>query len=186
MPSENKVAFAIECSNPDATNASNAHHNTTSFAASDFVRAAIHSARQTSMLQRTARQNSCGPVAASFAAVTDATSLAPGPPLNVPPALTNAANAIEPAMLPTSDAAHTARSSRTRTLDAATPCSITITLPVNSSAPANTTSVSATPNTAPWTSLAIGDAASTSGPVTETSSTTATPTKAPASAEAAR
>jgi len=56
-----------------------------------------------------------------------------------------------------------------------------IVLPVNSSAPAKTTRISATPNTAPWMSLLNGDAAETSGAPTLIRSTTATPTYAPAS-----
>src|SRR5207253_9041645 len=48
-------------------------------------------------------------------------------------------------------------------------------------APAKTTRVRATPNTAPCISLLKGDAAVTSGAPTLISSTTATPTYAPAS-----
>ncbi len=56
------------------------------------------------------------------------------------------------------------------------PCAITMTFPVNSSAPAKTTRVSATPKTAPWTSLVIGEPAAASGAETLTRSPTAIPT----------
>lgn len=63
---------------------------------------------------------------------------------------------------------------------------ITIMLPVTSSPPANTTKVSATPNTAPMASFASGEPAATRGAPTLSSSTTAMPTKAPANAAANR
>ena len=140
-----------------------------------MVRAAIHSARQTSALHSTARQNSWGPDSASLAVTIDATSSAAGP-LMVPPAWTIAASAIEPTMLPTSDATSTAATLAGVVVARHQPCSITITLPVNSSAPANTTSVRAMPNTAPCTSLAAPEPRPTSGALTEISRTTAMPT----------
>ena len=69
------VTLAIECSKPEAMKASSAHQSTMSLAASDRVRAAIQRARQTRALHSTARQNSCGPEAASLAAVIVATSV---------------------------------------------------------------------------------------------------------------
>src|SRR3954463_8211775 len=127
-PRANMVALAMECSKPEATKASRAHASTTSLAVSDRVLAAIQRARQTSMLHSTDRQNSWGPVAASFDAVIDATSLAPGPGSGGPPPGTRAANATEPATLPTSDATHTRARSTMRTRRAATPWAMTMTL----------------------------------------------------------
>ena len=104
----NVVTLAIECSKPEPMNASSAHHSTTSLAASDLVRAAIHSARHTSALHSTARQNSCGPAAASLACDDRRDEVVrPGRAI-VPPAWTTPANTIEPAMLPASDATSTA------------------------------------------------------------------------------
>lgn len=61
-----------------------------------------------------------------------------------------------------------------------------IMLPVDSSAPANTTAVRAIPNTSPWTTLVQGEFAALSGPVADSSRTTATPMNAPASIELTR
>src|SRR5919199_4880653 len=103
IPSPKIVMLATECSKPEATKASSAHHRTMSLAESLRVRVAIHSARQTSMLQSTERQKSCGPVAASLALTRLAIIAAPGPGTpglalvaSVPPALTSQANPSEP------------------------------------------------------------------------------------------
>src|SRR2546421_6613028 len=182
-PRAKTVMLATECSKPEATKASNAHQSTTNLAASLRVRAAIHRARQTSMLHSTDRQNSCGPVRRFFDLMTLVISFAAGPVARVPPPYTRAANPIDPARLPTSEAIHTATSSLKLTLRVSNPCSITMALPVNSSAPANTTRVRATPKTSPCTSLAMGLPAVTSGAATLSNRTTATPTKAPARAD---
>ena len=105
------MTLAIECSKPEPMNARSAHHRTASLAASDRVRAAIHSARHTSALHRTARQNSCGPARRPWPSTIVATSSAAGP-LIVPPACTTAASASEPTKLPTSEAASTAATCR--------------------------------------------------------------------------
>src|SRR5215217_3232099 len=179
------VALAIECSKPEAMNASSAHHSTASLAASDLVRAAIHRARQTRALHSTARQNSWGPAAASLEVAIDATRSWTGPTA-VPPACTRPANTIEPAMLPANEATRTASTLTGDVVPRHQPCSMTMTLPVNSSAPAKTTRVRAMPNTPPCTSLAAGDSAATSGALTDSSSTMATPTYAPARADDSR
>src|SRR5690242_2695313 len=54
----NTVMFTIECSKPAAMKAKRHHQMSTSLALSLLVRDAIHRARQTSMLQSTARQKS--------------------------------------------------------------------------------------------------------------------------------
>jgi hypothetical protein len=72
------------------------------------------------------------------------------------------------------------------TLRAYNPWTNVMALPVNNSAPANTISVSATPNTTPWTRRVMGDPAAASGGDTLTSNATATPTKAPAYADSSR
>src|SRR5919199_1341821 len=175
--------LATECSKPEATKASRAHHRTMSLAESLRVRVAIHRARHTSMLQSTERQKSCGPVAVSLALTRLAIMAAPGPGTpglalvaSVPPASTSQANPSEPTRLPINEAIQTAASSATVTAPAARPWSMYMTLPVKSSAPAKTTSVRATPNTAPETSLVAGDPVAASGPAVLTSRTTATPT----------
>src|SRR5215218_5493954 len=154
------VALAIECSKPEAMNASSAHHST-------------------------ARQNSWGPAAASLEVAIDATRSWTGPTA-VPPACTRPANTIEPAMLPANEATRTASTLTGDVVPRHQPCSMTMTLPVNSSAPAKTTRVRAMPNTPPCTSLAAGDSAATSGALTDSSSTMATPTYAPARADDSR
>lgn len=78
--------------------------------------------------------------------------------------------------MPTSDTASTVSTFGTVVVPRHQPCSITMTLPVNSSAPANTTSVRAMPNTLPCTSFAAGESAATSGALTDSSSTMAMPT----------
>ena len=183
--SENVVALAIECSKPDPMNASSAHHTRASLAPSDRVRAAIHSARHTRALHSTARQNSCGPPAASFV-VTIVATRSDAAPDNVPPAWTAAASSNEPARLPASDATATAATRCGPVTPRHQPCSMNITLPVNSSAPAKITRVRASPNTAPWTSRAAPDPAATSGALTDTSNTIAKPTYTPARADDAR
>src|SRR5215207_8897105 len=85
-PSEKVVTFAIECSKPLPMNASSAHHSTASLAPSLLARAAIQSARHTSALQSTARQNSCPPSSAFLDATVLATS-SPNGPVVIPPAL---------------------------------------------------------------------------------------------------
>ena len=153
------MTLAIECSKPEPMKASSAHHSTTSLAASDRVRAAIHSARQTRALHSTARQNSCGP-GGGVLGRGDRWRRGRGPgPVSGPAGVDDAGEARSsrrccrrarrPARRATSAGARVARHQ---------PCSITIALPVNSSAPANTTSVRAMPNTAAWTSLAAGGA----------------------------
>src|SRR6266513_1319913 len=185
---ENVVMLAIECSKPDATNASNAHHKTMHLAASLRVRAAIHSPRHTSALHSTARQKSCPPPAASLACTIEPRSVWAGlafpgvaPIVSAHDWQTAAANAIEPTKLPISELTQTTTRSPIRTSRRTNPWSMVIVLPVKSSAPAKTTRVRATPNTAPCISLLKGDAAVTSGAPTLISSTTATPTYAPAS-----
>src|SRR5207302_11109695 len=104
------VMLAIECSRPTAMKAIRHHQMSMTLAASLRVRAAIHTARQTSMLQASARQNSCAPGAAFLALTSDSMKASPGPSLpagvladSVPPALISHENASAPMMLPTSD-----------------------------------------------------------------------------------
>src|SRR3712207_7709993 len=59
--SEKVVMLAIECSKPEPMKASSPHHRTANRAPSVAARVAIQTARETSALHRTARQNSCGP-----------------------------------------------------------------------------------------------------------------------------
>src|SRR4030088_2367807 len=74
----NAVMLTMECSNPAAMKAKRAHQISTSLAGSLLVRDAIHSARQTSMLQSTARQNSCPLVALILPATVEVTQANPG------------------------------------------------------------------------------------------------------------
>ncbi len=185
--SDRLVMLATEYSKPVATNASTAHHSTTSLAVSLAARVAIQSARHTSALQRTARRKSCPPARLVEPAASDSSARSsvvpePGraPVVSTPEASTKPASATDPTKLPARDAAHTRTTSTKVTRRANSPCSITIVLPVNSSAPANTTSTRAMPNTEPWTSDVNGWASATNGALTTRSSTTATPTYAPA------
>src|SRR5437660_8330632 len=116
----NTVMLTIECSKPAAMNAKRHHQMRTSLAESLLVREAIHSARQTSMLQSTARQKSC-PLVAWILPVTAEVmkakpgAMAPGFGLaaSTPLSYTIQAKTKEPTKLPTRAAIQTATSSYT-------------------------------------------------------------------------
>src|SRR5918911_4631579 len=105
--SEKVVMLAIECSKPEPMKASSPHHRTANRAPSVAALVAIQTARQTSALHRTARQNSCGPVAAVLAATMPSSSttagdgpVGPADEPSTPLRCTAPAKAKEPTALP--------------------------------------------------------------------------------------
>ena len=134
--------LAIECSKPAEMKASRPHHRTMSLAPSLAARAAIHRARQTSMLQSTARMNSWPPVRLCLAvamparaALNTVTLPAGAPAVTIPEAFTSTAKPRAPTKLPTREATHTRATSTEDTFFRRKPCSMIMLLPVNSSAP---------------------------------------------------
>src|SRR5437660_1199318 len=185
-PMESSVMLATLCSKPAPMKANRHQKISKRRAVSSFARMPIHTARQTSALQRMARKNS----SRSGAPILDATmprrnSLAGGL-LRTPELAVASASNIEPARFPAKLTAHTLPSAVAVTVRESAPTVITRLLPVNSSDPAKMTSVSATPNEAPITALVAHEPAACSGAPMAKMSTMPRPTYAPARMERTR
>nr|WP_234392287.1 hypothetical protein [Streptomyces sp. WM6378] len=127
------------------------------------------------MLQSTARQNSCPPSSAFFAASISA-SIARAEPAEVTPeACTIAPKASAPARFPASESPQLATRSFGPVRPDRAPISITNTLEVKSCAPANITIVRAIGKTAPSSSLVAAECAATNGEIATSSSTSPIP-----------
>ena len=117
------------------------------------VRALIHSARQTSQLQRMPLATSASGAACILASavlkIRSAPDLRIAPP---PPSQNNVATSMAPSRLPSQVMIHDEASPPALALPRSTPSVMIIVWPVKSSAPANTTSVSAIAKVSPITS----------------------------------
>lgn len=172
----NVVMFATTCSKPELMNAVIAAKMSRIFATSFSTRAAIQIARQTSRLQRMPRvKSSTGPSAAFAASMPASISPAAAFASSTPEATMSPANASAPTRFAANIASIPPRARRGGMLRISTPWVEIIIAEVTSSPPANTTMVSATPNTTPETSFAKPSPAATSGPAVQTMSTTPMP-----------
>src|SRR5205807_2327028 len=155
--SASSVMFATLCSNPAPIKA-NRHQNTiTSLATSLVVRNEHQTARHTSQLARMPRANATTNGRFIFVSAVASTNDRCGSLANEVEAASSAANAIEPTRLPTSDQPHKRASPAHVVRPAKRPSGSTIALPVNNSAPATTTRLSAIPKDAPITTLVKGE-----------------------------
>ena len=149
--------FAILCSNPLPTNANTPQKSTMIFAVSFVVRAAIHTARHTSMLQSTPRLKSSQAGTAIFSSATFMNRSTCGAFDTTPDCAISQATANEPARFPMKDQTKIYPTYfQVIALDSA-PMVQTILLPVNNSDPAKITNVRAMPNDAPITSFSAAD-----------------------------
>src|SRR5207248_348113 len=151
------------CSNPAPIN-TNKHQNTMiSLATSLVVRNEHHTARHTSQFARMPRANAARNGRFILACAVFSMNVRCGSLANAPDSASRAANAIEPARLPSSDHPHRLASWVQPILLANLPNGIVMALPVNSSEPATNTRLNATPKLAPMTSFVNGDCAAASG-----------------------